>query len=308
MTVTKYEGPSTDRVKLGDAEIDKLRSQVPDDPIPLPESHAACECCGVAVPAGGGWALCPSCAAIRTAAERYAEGHRALAARVGPVILAERVESVLLGLAIIGQPPPATDLGLLLPRLHPAAHQVRFRQPYRMTEGLCSPHPFAHVTLTERAELRAAYAAYLADRLSLSAPPVTIRCPSGGCAMCGLSSVDRSALEVARRGGPKATSSAVWRPVMTTRTALGRPGPDRVAGHLCPACDHAVEESGHAIGQSAMSRSIRSHLLTHGEDRARRWDASREDDFPVRLVGWAVTGAPPSSEPWSHASKLLRAF
>ena len=49
--------------------------------------------------------------------------------------------AVLSGLAVPGQK-IGGDLGLLLPRLHPAAHDVRFANPLTLPQGLCSPYPW----------------------------------------------------------------------------------------------------------------------------------------------------------------------
>jgi hypothetical protein len=325
-TTTKYEGP---RVGVTGTDLARLRSQVPDDPIALPDKKAPCEGCGIAVhvtpesvvpdgrafdppgkfdkppPPGEKWALCDACEAIRAEADEYATAHPALAARLGPGIARERLVAVLNGLAILGKKPPA-DIGLLLPRLHPVAHQLGYRNPFRFTKGSCNPHPWAHVNMTERADLRRAYVEFGRDRISQAEPPVAVKCPSGGCAMCGINEVARSALEVTRRGGTAAVAAAVWRAVFVQVGALGRPGPSMVHGHLCPQCSDAVDQA-KAVGQSAMSESIRVHLRhgTNGDRRARRWEVSRSEDFPARILGWAATGQQPNTERWQHASRLI---
>lgn len=68
---------------------------------------------------------CPACSKLHAQASEYVEAHPLLAARIGPDIARERVESALFGLAILGQK-PSGDIGLLLPRLQPAAHGARF--------------------------------------------------------------------------------------------------------------------------------------------------------------------------------------
>lgn len=66
---------------------------------------------------------CASCRSIHEAAGAYVEARPAFGARIGPDIARERIESVMLGLQILSQPVP-DDLALLLPRVHPAAHDV----------------------------------------------------------------------------------------------------------------------------------------------------------------------------------------
>lgn len=313
------------RTAMTDAEAAALRAKVPDDPARLPENSLACEACGVAVPVPPEphrepllpqvgekalphrekFARCPECAKVREQAEQYVAKHPALAARMGPWIARERIESVLLGLTILGRPLDVDDLGLLLPRMHPPSHEVWFNDPLTPTRGgRCSPHPFAHVTLTQRAELRKAYAAVLRDRLAKTQPSVPVRCPSAACLLCGVGKVERSALEVARRGGPIASASTVWRPVMTSQTALGRTGPDRVTGHVCPACNSAIEEAG-AIGQTAIGNAVLAHVAIRAPKKAKRLLTMLEDDFPPRLLGWGVLNQRPNPEPWWHLVKVL---
>jgi hypothetical protein len=72
--------------------------------------------------------------------------------------------------------------------------------------------------------------------------------------------------------------------------------PDRLSGYLCPPCADAVTSEG-SIGQSAMHRSLSAHLRSIGRDD----DADRlrtHDD--TRLVGWSVSGLPPSENRWQH--------
>lgn len=147
---------------LIDTEAQRLRSLVPDNPVRLPPDHLACEACGIAVavslppeplprvPVPGDlvypkleqFARCPSCQYVHSVADAYVEAHPALAARIGPQIARERVESVLFGLAILGQQ-TSTDLGLLLLRLQPAAHAVRFANPLTLTR-VCAVHIRGH--------------------------------------------------------------------------------------------------------------------------------------------------------------------
>jgi hypothetical protein len=149
----------------------------------------------------------------------------------------------------------------------------------------CSPRPWAHVTLTQRAALRAAYAAVLRDRLALSAPLVAIRCPSGGCLLCGISSVDRAAIEGASRGGTDAVSHAVRRSVSTTPPALGGRGREAVHGHVCPACATAIEGEG-AVGHSARGRALVAYVHHSSAQKAKHLRLMLTDHSPPSLPAW----------------------
>lgn len=321
-TFPTYSGPPP----KAKADTEALRRHVPDDPIPLPSGSLACCACGVAVrtteavtatemegrtPGGQliittpvGFARCPSCCLIHERAREYVEAHPAFAARVGPEIAVERVEAVLCGLAIIGQDEPS-DLGLLLPRLHPAAHGVRFSNPVTLVRDHCSPYPWAFVSMTQRADLRRAYADALKDRLSLGQPAVPIRCPTGGCVFCGVASVPRSAIEVNRRGGVEAVAAMVWREVNTTPKALGTNGPERVLAHACPDCARSIEDRG-GIGWPARAQALVNYLNRTEPKKARRLRVEVESDYPPVLPAWRVTPkARPSVEPWQHLRRLI---
>lgn len=118
------------------------------------------------------------CTDLHEKAREYVDAHPALAGRIGPELAVERVESMLFGLAILGR--QGSDLGVLLPRLHPAAHGVRFGNPLSLTWGLCSPYPWAHISLRKGAQLRWAYGAALRDRLALESHPWRSTAPRAG--------------------------------------------------------------------------------------------------------------------------------
>lgn len=296
-------------------ETARLAATVPADPIALPSDHLACEACGIAVPAAPSpdlkyrmkdteFARCADCEKVRTQAQAYVDAHPALAARIGPDIARERIESVLFGLTVLGLT-PSGDLAMMLPRMHPASHGVWFSNPLVIRNGLCSPRPWAHVSLGQRAELRKAFGETLRDRLALSAPPVTIACPTGGCLLCGVRSIERSAVEVAQSGGAKVVAHKAWRPVLTSVHALGRRSPDQANGHVCPSCSDAINDAG-GIGQIAIGTAVIAHVLhTMGEKKARRLEALLLEDFPPTLLGWAALNARPSGTPWFHLVKFL---
>ena len=107
-----------------------------------------------------------------------------------------------------------------------------------------------------------------------------------------------------RRGGPVATASAVSRPVMTNQTVLGRRGPDRVCGHVCPECDTAIDEAG-AIGQTAIRWAVITHVGRTSQTRAKRLRALLDEDFRPVLLAWGVLNRPPNREPWGHLVKVI---
>lgn len=310
---------------MTEAQVDALRATVPDNPVRLPEGWLACEGCGVAVPhaettstatpwpatensrvmpAPVPFGRCPACQSLHDAADAYVEAHPLLARRVGPQLAREHIERALFALAILRQPTPE-DIGFLLPRMLAAGSCVRFANPLTLTRGLCSPRPWAHVTVGQRAALRRAYAEVLRDRLALNEPPVALPCPTRGCLLCGVVAVSRSAIEVARRGGREASVAAVWRPMTVPPVALGGQGPQPVRGHVCPACDDAIQTVG-AIGLSARGRALVAHIRpTLGDSKADRLRSMLADEFPPTLPGWGALRLPPNRQPWSHLNRVV---
>jgi hypothetical protein len=47
--------------------------------------------------------------------------------------------------------------------------------------GLCTPHPWAHMSGNQRADLRSAYGTVLHDRIALKEPLITV--PEGACSV-----------------------------------------------------------------------------------------------------------------------------
>lgn len=272
---------------ITDEQAARLRAQVPDDPIKVPAAHLGCEVCGIAVPVPG--PLCEQCEETRAAAVRYVEEHRGLIARLGDRAV-PRIESLLIALRILNVAAPA-DLGMLLPRFWPVTTPFEgetlksgsWMPPKGMSESeafdklgarrytfpcrdlafgkqgsRCNAKPFDHVLLAKRRELRRAYIEVEADRLSLAKPNVVVRCPSGACLMCGVTTVERSAIEVRRRGQENVARDA-WR-----RVSL-----PKYAGHYsCLSCSQAIEEEG-SLGPSAMLTAVLAHVrATMGERQA----------------------------------------
>lgn len=156
------------------------------------------------------------------------------------------------------------------------------------------------MTLSQRADLRRAYAEAMRDRLALAQPPVAVKCPTGGCVFCGVASVERAAIEVAQRG-----THGVWRQVDTNPKALGSNGPERILGHACPSCAAAIEEAG-GIGWIARAQAVVTFLSHKSPSKAKRLRAEVESDFPPILPAWRVIPkARPSMKPWQHLERAV---
>lgn len=252
-------------------EIARFRVRMPDDPIPLPVGHLACEACGVAVPVDvfiemiepkkarrAPYAHCPDCLALHQQAVEFAHAHPSLNSRLGMPVVVDRIEWTLWALAAIGQSMRADDVPVMLTRLYLLGQKIGFRGPTEQARRQCSPYGWAHVPDADRAALRAAFGAALRDRLALRQEPVVIVCPSTACLMCGIATITRPAIEVSRRGSVGATQLATWRAVLIDRTSLGgSPSPKRIEGHLCPACTEAIDQVG-GIGWRACRRRLKT--------------------------------------------------
>jgi hypothetical protein len=296
------------------------REHMPHDPIPLPAGHLACEICGVAVAVDvfaqaqqkpprdkrEPFTRCAACRGMRETAEELARRFPAIRSRLGDPVARDRLEHMLWGLAVLGREAAEDTVPLLLPRMHELGGSARFRGPFERARGDCSPHPWAHVKMSERAALRGAYAAFLRDRLARSAPPIAIPCPTTACLLCGITNISRPALEVSRRGSAGATQLATWRAISTTHEALGgRQSPQRVRGHVCPACSDAIDEVG-ALGWSARGHALVAHVhATRGDQQARSLRTRLASDLSPAVPAWAAVGQPPNAQPWAHLRRVI---
>lgn len=285
-----------------------------------PLSPVPCECCGVAVPDEGGgsrpkftqaerttlrldWPLarrrygrCGACHEARAQAEAYLAASPALVARYGGVAL-ELVESLIFAMQVLDQPMPK-DVGFALPRMLTALPEIRFKQPAHLGDrkGMNS-RPWGHVTPEKRLDLKRAQAGVMRDRLALGSPPVQVRCPSGGCVLCGVSTVSRSAVELARRGGDiDSLVPVVWREVTT----------HSFSGHACPTCAVAADSAG-SYGASAATNAALTYLNTLGRrQEVARYKRAIEDEVIPPVQPWAMKrGAKSRSEPWLDALQAL---
>lgn len=318
--MTASEPPSSgNRAVTSEKEAERQRTRVSDDLIPLPAGHLACEACGIAtqidvfaqVHKPGQATLdpsarCSSCKELRQLAEELAEVHPVLMHRLGIPVALDRIESTLQALAVIGRTTRAEDVPVMLTRLYDLGQRVEFRSPTRPVRRECSPYPWAHVRVSERAALRAAYGAALRDSLALSQPPVVIACPSTACLMCGVSTITRPAIEVSRRGSVEATQLGTWRAVTVNRTALGGARrPEHVEGHICLACTGAVDNVG-GVGWRARSSAVSAYLTRSSPERAKRLLSAVQGDFPPALPGWgAFDQEAGGAEPWAHLRAVL---
>lgn len=253
---------------------------------------------------------CPECLALHQQAVELAEEHPFLNSRLGLPVVIDRIEWTLWGLAVIGQTMRVADIGVMLARIYGLGQKVGFRSSTGRARRACSPYPWAHVGVSERAALRAAFGAALRDRLALRAEPVVIVCPSTACLMCGIATVTRPAIEVSRRGSVGATRLATWRAVLVDRTSLGgMPSPERVEGHLCPDCTEAIDAAG-GVGWRAIGRALVVNTrVSLGEDAAARLRRRLESDFPPVVRAWGALPEPrrPNDQPWSHLLATITA-
>lgn len=305
-------------LRMTDQDAERLRALVPDDPIRLPDGHLPCEACGIAVPVDvfveviearktrrAPYARCPDCRALRQQAVELAPAHPFLISRLGMPVVVDRIEWTLWGLAVIGQTMRPGDVGVMVTRLCALGQKVSFRGSAEQARRECSPYAWAHVGVSDRAALRAAFGAALRDRLALREEPVVIACPSSACLMCGIATVTRPAIEVSRRGSVGATRLATWRAVMVDRTSLGgTPSPERVEGHVCPECTQAIDAVG-GVGWRARARAVVSYVGHSAPLKAKRLRLMIDGDFPPALPAWGVLGQPPSAEPWAHLRRAI---
>lgn len=266
---------------------------------------------------------CDDCQQMHRRAQAIVDAHPGLSGRVGPELAVERVQSVLVALGLLGGPlldaeVVDRDLGLHLRDLGQVGSSVAWQG--RAVAGRCDPYPFAHVRMSERLRLRAAYAGMLRERISLTAPPVKVPPPevpgysvqpawNRGCLFCGLGHLALPAAQVQRLGGRAVASASMWTLLLTYASALGGgPSPARIEGYLCPRCNDAVEEEG-AVGPSSLSRALLDAWAADDRPAVReKAERLRQDvDLDVRPVGWGALAArdetvQPNSRPWDHTS------
>jgi len=249
---------------------------------------------------------CDACADRLEVVHRLLDAHPRIRLRLGDDTAEHQMECALLALAVLGhaasEDTPEAVLLSLLRHLTPPGAAARWLARFApvvvagAAPGTCSPYPWAHIRHGLRQQLREGYAAVLRDRVAANAPPVRLPPPeieedsgavpvSGGCLLCGVDAVALPASRVAVLGGREEAQREVWRRLTAASPAsLGGVGPDRITGHVCPACADALNWVG-SIGPTAMKRALIEHLRAAGsEDEA---DRLREGEIEG-LVGWGA--------------------
>lgn len=296
MTTTATKSKKRDPRRIPTEETERLRAKVPDDPIKLPDGCLSCEGCGVAhagpvvdslpVDPGGRivaqYTRCPACQLLYDRAPD------------------RRVLNVLYALQVIGQPAPE-DPTPLIGWLQLVGNEVPWADPQAPSRNLCSPHPWAHVSLRQRAQIREAYMLAMRSRIRLGAPSISLTPPWGrACLFCGIGSLSMAPIEVVRRGGRGSAAHSIWRRVQVQPTALGGHGPELVDGFVCPPCSEALDDVG-AVGVRARARAFEQYVRENRPEEADRVRSMLDQYDVITLPGWAALGTSrPNPEPWSH--------
>jgi hypothetical protein len=303
-----------------------LRAQIPDHPVKLPAGQLACDCCGVGVvvtskkevvvaqvpkhwghqrPEPVGLVRCPSCRSVVEEATSYLAQHPEHERRMGNVAQ-ERVEQALFALEVVGRPRPSDNVfEVVWLWLWQGGSQVRWSNPTSLSRNMMNPHPWAHVGLAQRHQLRHAYAEGLRESAARGHAPVAVPCLTGACMFCGVAEVPRSAAEVVRLGGVSAATAALWHHLVTNPAALGGRGADLVGGHLCPACTKALVSAG-AVGLEARGQAVVDHVQgTLSDEKAQRLRGLLANDRAGTLPARAATGQAPNATAWQHLGGVL---
>lgn len=111
--------------------------------------------------------------------------------------------------------------------------------------------------------------------------------------MCGVATLTLPPIDVSRRGSVSA-QLGTWRAVLVSRDALGAaPSPERVEGHLCLACTHAIDEVG-GIGWRARGHAVAAYL-GRLSPRAEELRSMFVSNFPTTLPAWGTAVRSPNS-------------
>lgn len=160
---------------------------------------------------------------------------------------------------------------------------------------------WSFVSDAQRASLRAALAAVLAEKVARTAPDQRLAPPPviviagetalpGACLVCGVDAVQAPAVNVLHSGGSERAARGVW----TRHTINTGRGSERLAGYVCPDCEAAIDANGNILGPTAMDIAVTRHL---GLDASPvQSDMLRVDVEPW----WASPDPTPSRRPWAH--------
>jgi hypothetical protein len=249
---------------------------------------------------------CSSCRDVAHEAAAYVDHHPELVSRYGNVAT-DHVEQALFALQILGYPRPMDEVfESLWRRLWQAALFRRWADPATVYPGRVNGRPWDHVTISQRHELRVAFAEGLNERVLRHQPAVQVACPSRACLFCGIGSVSVPADQASRLGGPEAAAGSLWRRTVTSSTSLGRPGGETITGHLCPACARALQKAG-AIGVTSRAQACADFLAIRDPGRARRlrdWLLDHQG-ANAAVPAWASEDRLPNDQPWSHIRAWL---
>lgn len=275
--------------------------------VELGPGELACSGCGRAVPAGlaagrviladpgaptvaaVSLARCPGCAALDVTA-------RALAGPDAERDATDRLARVLGCFRVLGRPLPdpgkytAGEVTRWFGRWDVSWWSALSGQTVR--PGHAAAAPWGHVGPELRAEIAEQFRRWMHVRARPGAP-VPIRPTVGrGCVMCG---VDAQTVPAERA---HAVPDGLWRPVTASRASIGGTGGGTIHGALCRDCAAAASDGERLVlGPSVLEAALAAWWETHGETDAARW--LRIGEY-AGVLGWAVTGLPPSREPWSH--------
>lgn len=259
---------------------------------------------------GATFTRCPSCRERHEHAAEVMARHPHLVARLGNVA-GDKLARALDALAALGQPAGADDaeadeLNALMRHLTPAGSAVQWSRQPDAGAVPADALPWHHVGPEQRRILNDALVPVLSRRVAKVSSPVRVGPSDGrGCLLCGVGQVELSAVHVADLGGVKSAQAHLWHPVTGVDPAAvgGRPGADRVSGHLCGACDDARSSAG-AFGHAAMAAAYVAHLKAAGrhQELATLAGWERDPDIVHGLVAWgALVGRrEPNAEPWQH--------
>jgi hypothetical protein len=294
--VAAYAGAKPGTTPITAVEAERLRRTVPDDPIRLPPGHLACEGCGVAsagpvvesIPMGAGGRIAANytrCAECQRLSEQATD---------------RRVLNVLYALAVVGVPVPE-DPTPLVPWMQTVGGAVPWLDPEAPSRDLCSPYPWAHVSLSQRAQIKEAYLLAMRSRIRVGAPALAIRPPWGGaCLFCGVGSLPMAPIEVVRRGGRESAAHAIWRRVLAQPPSFGGHGPGLWEGFACPPCSDALDSVG-SVGVRARARAFEQYVREHRPEEAARVRSMLDTYDQISLPGWAALSTrSPNPEPWAH--------
>lgn len=249
---------------------------------------------------------CSTCRSIYEAARGLVMAHPSVRAAIGsPSVAAHRLELALVALDYLGIRDPrvidnltdtAGDLRRLLTFMTIPGGGLRWAARFvgpdarSAARAQANREPWQHVTAADRAAVQRAWVHMYADRTE---KPTEYVCPPdedghpSGCMLCGVASVTALPSQERAAGG-------LWTVIEgVDPSALGGSGPETVDGHVCPACDNAIDAAG-GIGQGAMRRAVLGHLGVPWHDRT----VGEVDG----LRGWSTlgAGAQPNREPWGH--------